>query len=195
MLLEPEHKLAPIPEDDVESLFLVLVYAVTRALACSDRMERIYSRSNSVPDEEIQERKHQLGAFFEQHWGWGTTDLRDLSTSRFDGRFFVELIQSDPYHAVIRKVARWFAVTVPGEPALVSPHVVKGILYQFVRKFIDAEMFDVGLDYSDPDEDEDNLKAAVLPPLGLTGRKLFTHDEVIEVFKNAIARLERREMR
>ncbi len=155
MAIDPALNLAPTPEDDVESLFLVLIYAVTRALACSDRMERLYSlsRHGGLPAEEIQHRKEQLLAFFEQHWGEAAS-VQDLHQSRFEGTFFIELIRSDPWRTA-GKVGRWFAA--PGEPGLVSRCLLKGVLHRCVRKFGDSEVFEQGgSDEADSDADSDS---------------------------------------
>ncbi|KAM5543146.1 hypothetical protein V8D89_003020 [Ganoderma adspersum] len=149
-LLEPELSLAPTPEDDVESLFIVLVYAMTRALACSDRMERLCTRRNRVPDEEIQTRKQQLLAFLEQHWGVSAS-VHELHRSRRGGAFVMEILESDPMHGA-GDVGRWFAAH--GQPKLVSAHLLKGILYRSVCKFVYLEQFDTDSSISDEDESE-----------------------------------------
>lgn len=186
-LLGPELNFTPTPEDDVESLFIVLVYAVTRALACSDRMERLYGRRrNRVPDEEVQARKEQLLAFLELHWG-GSASVHELHRTRLKGAFVMEIIESDPLHGA-GYVGRWFAAH--GQPKLVSVHLLKGILYRSVCKFVYLEQFDTDSSISDESESSSAEDTKATLRAKFAEKKLFTHDEVIKWFEKAIARLE-----
>nr|VWP01834.1 Cytochrome P450 monooxygenase CYP52X1 [Ganoderma boninense] len=61
-VLDPSSNIQPTPGDDVESFFLVLVYAIISSLACSDRMLYVKSRDkdNQLDFEIIRWRRQQL---------------------------------------------------------------------------------------------------------------------------------------
>ena len=178
MVINPDLKLEPTAEDDVESFFLVLVYAVIRSLACSDRMLHI-KRAKGLDETTVRFRKQQLLEFFEQHWGQKTVD--EIYRSRASGSFLTDLLNDSPTLAA-GTVGTWF---LGGGQFLVSDPLVNSILSKCSKKF----------DYTASMTRKRDRLGDILSPKSenkprhsfLTAEQLFTYDELIELLKEAIA--------
>ncbi|KAM5542823.1 hypothetical protein V8D89_003487, partial [Ganoderma adspersum] len=114
MVLDPSSDLKPTPGDDVESFFLVLIYAVIRSLAL--RLDVVESRKKELLD------------FFEEHWGAKT--VQEIYKSRAHGSFLQTLLSDGLVGN--GTVGRWF---LTGGQVLISDALLNHVITNCFKKF------------------------------------------------------------
>lgn len=174
LVLNPGLELEPTPGDDVESFFLVLIYAVIRSLACSERMRyaKCHDDELDLDANIIQSRKNQLIGFFEQHWG--AKSVEEIYQSRTQGSFFQVLLTDGAAGA--GSVGEWF---LPGGQMLISDALVNKVLIQCIDKFSNQKTQKRFRHRLGPGVTE--------KPDQWTEDQLFTYDELIKMFQDVLA--------
>lgn len=175
-MIDPKLNLLPTPEDDVESFFLVLVYAVVRSLAWSDRMLRI-KRADGLHLDVVRSRKEQLLKFIAEHWGAATVE--EIYRSRACGSFLETLLSDGP--AGFGSVGEWF---LTGGQILVSDALLDAVLEECLPKFSNLAYMKRPRNRLGPRD-----PTIVEKPFWTYGQ-LLTHEELIKMLKGAIAGME-----